>query len=149
MTADTSPLPVEPRLGHLLARVHARLARASALALARHGVDGQELAVLAVLACGEPLSQVEAAGRLGVDRTTMVALIDGLEDHGLVVRRRNVQDRRKNIVGLTPYGEECLRHAEGARLAAERRFLAPLGEETAATLLRALQVLVAEDRGRE
>lgn len=149
MTAEMTPLPVEPRLGHLLERVCAQLTRASARALASHGVDRQEVAVLAVLSCGEALSQVEAAGRLGVDRTTMVALIDGLEDHGLVARRRSSQDRRKNIVDLTPYGRECLQRAEGARLDTERRFLAPLDEETATALVRALQLLVEDDRTRE
>lgn len=105
-------------------------------------MDGHELAVLVVLSAGEPMSQVEAAGRLGVDRTTMVSLVDGLENHGLVERRRSPHDRRKNIVELTPQGRDCLRRAEEARRAAERRFLAPLDEEAAAFLVRALQALV-------
>ncbi|MBK6010950.1 MarR family winged helix-turn-helix transcriptional regulator [Streptomyces sp. MBT53] len=146
MSNDQSPSPLESRLGYLLKHAQAKLARASAEALAPHGVDGHELAVLVVLAAGEPLSQVEAAGRLGVDRTTMVSLIDGLEDHGLVVRRRSPQDRRKNIVELTPEGQDCLRRAERARRAAERRFLAPLDEAGAASLVRALQTLVLDGR---
>ncbi|MFI6403694.1 MarR family winged helix-turn-helix transcriptional regulator [Streptomyces sp. NPDC050548] len=109
-------------------------------------MDGHEPAVLVVLAAGEPLSQVEAAGRLGVDRTTMVSLIDGLEDHGLVVRLRRPQDRRKNIVELTSEGQECLGQAEKARRAAERRFLAPPDEAGAASLVRAPQTLVLDGR---
>ncbi|MFE7956052.1 MarR family winged helix-turn-helix transcriptional regulator [Streptomyces sp. NPDC057413] len=141
----TPPTPLESRLGYLLKHAQAAFARASAEALAPHGVDGHELAVLVVLAGDEPLSQVEAAARLGVDRTTMVALIDGLEDHGLVRRRRSPQDRRKNIVELTEAGRECLHAAEEARGAAERRFLAALDEETAATLVHALRILVTGD----
>ncbi|MFD9003339.1 MarR family winged helix-turn-helix transcriptional regulator [Streptomyces sp. NPDC059582] len=146
---DQSHGPLEPRLGHLLRQAHARLTRAAAEALAPHGVGGPDLAVLAVLADAEPLSQVELATRLGVDRTTTVALIDGLEDHGLVRRRRSPRDRRKNLVELTPVGGDCLRRAECARRAAERRFLAPLGEETAALLVRALETLVAGEHVRE
>ncbi|MER7182598.1 MarR family transcriptional regulator, partial [Streptomyces hyaluromycini] len=86
--------PLEARLGYLLKHVQAELARASAEALAPFGMDGHELAVLVVLAGPEQLSQIEAAGRLGVDRTTMVALLDGLERRGLVERRRSPQDRR-------------------------------------------------------
>lgn len=89
MATDARPAPLESRLGYLLKHAQARLARASAEALAPYGVDGHLLAVLVVLSGGEPLSQVEAAGRLGVDRTTMVSLIDGLEDQGLVQRRRS------------------------------------------------------------
>ncbi|QIY99505.1 MarR family winged helix-turn-helix transcriptional regulator [Streptomyces sp. S1D4-11] len=149
MTGERSsvpPVPLESRLGYLFKHAQQRLARASAEALAPFGIDGHELAVLAVLAAEYPLSQVEVAGRLGVDRTTMVALVDGLEDQGLVERRRSPQDRRKNIVELTPVGRDCLDRAERARRAMERRFLAPLDEEVAATLVRALQILVVEER---
>ncbi|MEU6064311.1 MULTISPECIES: MarR family winged helix-turn-helix transcriptional regulator [Streptomyces] len=142
MDSDQPPTPLESRLGYLLKHAQAGLTRASAEALAPYGVDGHELAVLVVLAGDEPLSQVEVAGRLGVDRTTMVSLIDSLEDRGLVGRRRSPQDRRRNIVELTPAGRDCLRGAEEARRIAERRFLAPLDEETAATLVRALRILV-------
>ncbi|MDR6976268.1 DNA-binding MarR family transcriptional regulator [Streptomyces sp. 3330] len=132
------------RLGHLLRHAQARLARKSAEALVPYGVDGRELAVLVVVAGEERLSQAEVAGRLGVDRTTMVALVDGLEDHGLVQRRRSPRDRRRNIVRLTDAGLACLERAEAARRAAERRFLAPLDEQAATALLRALRMLVDE-----
>ncbi|MEV0171440.1 MarR family transcriptional regulator [Streptomyces sp. NPDC050803] len=149
MVSDEHPASSGTRIGHLLRLAQIRLARTSAAALVPYGVDGQELAVLAVLSHARPLSQAEAAGRLGVDRTTMVSLLDGLEDHGLVARRRSQQDRRKNIVELTPAGEDCLRQAEQARAAAERRFLSPLDEETAATLIRALRLLALEDHVTE
>lgn len=71
----------------------------------------------------------------------MVALLDGLERRGLVARRRSSQDRRRTIVGLTETGRERMARAEEARLVAERRFLAPLDAETAATLVRALRAL--------
>lgn len=144
MVIDRRPVPLEPRLGHLLKQAQARLAQASAEALAPHGVDGHDLAVLGVLCGGEELSQVEVAGRLGVDRTTMVALIDGLEDQGLVRRRRSPRDRRKNIVEPTPEGRDCLHRAEQARRAVEHRFLAPLDPETASALVRALTLLAGE-----
>ncbi|MGI5459478.1 MarR family winged helix-turn-helix transcriptional regulator [Streptomyces sp. CA-249302] len=146
MAADARPVPLEFRLGYLLKHAQAKLARASAEALAPYGIDGHELAVLVVLSGDEPLSQAEAAGRLGVDRTTMVSLIDGLEDQGLVTRRRSPQDRRKNIVELTPAGEECLHAAELARRAVERRFLAPLDEGEAEGLVRALRALLADGK---
>ncbi|MEU2777083.1 MarR family transcriptional regulator [Streptomyces sp. NPDC007162] len=134
--------PLESRLGYLLKHVQAELSRTSAEALAPYGMDGHDLAVLVVLAGAEPLSQIEVAGRMGVDRTTMVALLDGLERRGLVERRRSPQDRRRNIVELTEAGRERMGRAEEARLAAERRFLAPLDGETAATLVRALRALL-------
>ncbi|MDH6135719.1 DNA-binding MarR family transcriptional regulator [Kitasatospora sp. MAA4] len=141
MTGDASFEALGFRLGYLFKHVHLRLAEASALALAPFGVDGRELAVLVVLAAKDPLSQLEAAGRLGVDRTTMVALVDALEVKGLVERRRSSQDRRKNIVQLTPTGQDCLRKGEQARAEMERQFLAPLAPSDADRLVRSLQTL--------
>ncbi|KUJ38769.1 MarR family transcriptional regulator [Streptomyces sp. NRRL F-5122] len=144
MADERTPTPLESRLGYLLKHAQLRLTRASAEALAPVGIDGHELAVLVVLAGAEPLSQIEVAARLGVDRTTMVVLIDTLEERGLVRRRRSEHDRRKNIVELTEDGAECLRRGEEVRRTVERRFLAPLDEKTAATLVHALRLLAAE-----
>lgn len=130
------------RLGYLLKHVQIRLTDAVAKVLEPFGVDGRELAVLVVLAGEYPLSQLEAANRLGVDRTSMVAIIDTLEDKGLVERRRSPEDRRKNIVELTAAGQDCLREAEHARMEAERVFLAPLAEGEADQLSRTLQTLL-------
>jgi DNA-binding MarR family transcriptional regulator len=110
------------RLGYLLKHVQQRLVLDAAPAMAPFGIDGRELAVLTVLAAGAPLSQQEAAGQLGVDRTTMVALVDALEARGLVGRQRSGADRRKNIVQLTAAGEDCLRGAAKARDEVKRDF---------------------------
>ncbi|MFI2205492.1 MarR family winged helix-turn-helix transcriptional regulator [Streptomyces sp. NPDC020192] len=136
------------RLGYLLKHAQLRLAEHAGPALARFGLDARELAVLVVLAAGRPLSQSEAARRLGVDRTTMVALIDALEDKGLVERRRSAEDRRRNVVELTQRGKLVRAEAEEAREAAEREFLAPLGEKDAARLVKALQALLAGTRDK-
>jgi DNA-binding MarR family transcriptional regulator len=40
----------------------------------------------------EVFDQLEAAGRLRVDRTTMVALVDALEGKDLVERRRSAEE---------------------------------------------------------
>src|SRR5438874_291380 len=66
--------------------------------LAPTGVTARELAVLLLLSDREPESQQQAARRLGVDRTTMVGLLDVLESKALVVRRPDAADRRRNVV---------------------------------------------------
>jgi DNA-binding MarR family transcriptional regulator len=140
MTAGPSEA-LASRLGYLLKHAQQRLVLAAEPVMARHGIDGRELAVLTVLAADYPLSQHEAAERLGVDRTTMVALVDDLEAKGLVERHRSLQDRRKNIVQLTETGERCLDAAGRARDAVEHEFLAPLGDKLGSQFLRALQIL--------
>jgi DNA-binding MarR family transcriptional regulator len=140
---DGLPDALAHRLGYLLKHAQQQLAQAAGPATAPFGIDGRELATLAVLGAHVPLSQQEAAEQLGIDRTTMVAHVDALEEKGLVERRRSPDDRRKNIVELTPAGRRCLREAGHARDEVERDFLAPLGADGAAQFVRALQVLVA------
>jgi DNA-binding MarR family transcriptional regulator len=132
------------RLGYLLKHARLRLGELTAAALAPYGLDGRELAVLLVLASGEPASQQEAARRLDVDRTTMVALVDALEDKGLVARHPHAADRRKNVVELTPAGRATLTDATLASDDAERRFLAPLASPAIEQLKDALYALVTQ-----
>lgn len=102
--------------------------------LAPAGVSARELAVLLLLDAREPESQQQAAQRLGVDRTTMVALLDALEGKDLVVRRPDAADRRRNVVELTEHGRATLRRATRASDEAERRLLAVLDEDEATQL---------------
>ncbi|TDC69728.1 MarR family transcriptional regulator [Actinomadura sp. GC306] len=111
-------------------------------AVAPHGIDGRELGVLLSLTGREPASQQQAAQRLGIDRTTMVAMLDALEGKGLVSRHPHAEDRRRNVVELTDAGRETLHLATEANNAAERDFLAPLTPEAAEHLRTALQKLV-------
>jgi DNA-binding MarR family transcriptional regulator len=147
MKGDPPSEALASRLGYLFKHAHLRLIEASTRALAPFGIDGRQLAVLSVLATEYPLSQLEAAGRLGIDRTTMVALIDALEAKDLVERHRSAQDRRRNTVQLTSAGRDLLRRAEHAREEMERRFLAPLSPLQADHLVRALQTLATPPDG--
>jgi DNA-binding MarR family transcriptional regulator len=144
--AEEGPGPeLTSRLGYLLKHAQLRLAELSSAALAPHGVGGRELAVLLVLAGREPASQQQAARRLAVDRTTMVALVDALEEKGLVARHPHADDRRKNVVELTATGRDTLRDATQAGDDAERQFLAPLTERAAQQLKDALHTLIQRD----
>jgi len=136
------PLPeLASRLGYLLKHAQLRLAELTGAAMAPFGVTGRQCAVLIAIDSRAPLSQQEVAHRLGVDRTTMVALIDELEGKGLVQRRRDHDDRRRNVVALTGAGHTTLGHASRAGDEAERRFLSALPGDGAARLKEALRAV--------
>ena len=142
LSAGEPPGPaLAGRMGYLLKHAQLRMAELNAAALAPFGITGRQLAVLLAIDSQAPLSQQEAAGRLGVDRTTMVALIDELEGKQLVQRRQDPADRRKNVVALTPAGRATLRKAGKASDEAERRLLAPLTGDQAAQVREALRMI--------
>ncbi len=129
-------------LVYLLKHAHLRMAELSAKALVPYGIEGRELGVLLALAGREPMSQQQAAQRLGIDRTTMVALLDTLEGKGLVSRHPDADDRRRNVVELTDAGQDTLRRATEASDEAEREFLEPLTPQAAQQLRKSLQRIV-------
>lgn len=136
------PLPeLSDRLGYLLKHAQQRLAELTSSAMAPFGITGRECAVLIAIDSQAPSSQQDVAFRLGVDRTTMVLLIDDLEGKGLVRRRRDRDDRRRNVVELTGAGRTTLRRASLAGQDAERRFLSALSDEEAAELRAALRAI--------
>jgi DNA-binding MarR family transcriptional regulator len=137
---DGGPLPaLADRLGYLLKHAQLRLAGLTSTALAPLGISGRECAVLIAIDDRTPLSQQEVARRMDVDRTTMVALIDDLEHKGLVQRRQDPDDRRKNVVILTDTGRDTLRRATAATEEVERCFLGSLSGDETAMLKKALQ----------
>ena len=126
-------------LGYLIKHAHLELEKKTDTALAALGVTSRDLGALRVIAGGEATSQQEVAGVLGVDRTSMVALLDALEDRGIIIRRPSEHDRRRNVVELTAGGRRLFDKAEAVSIAVERDFTAGLGQRGATELRRALR----------
>lgn len=143
VTSDVSspPAVLMERLSFLLKHASARMETATEGELAQLSVNGREFAVLTLVDAEGAASQQRLAARIGVDRTTMVALIDALEDKRLVSRRRDQSDRRAYTVEATPSGRKTLQGALKAVKLAEQQALAPLTATEAAALKRALQHL--------
>ena len=89
------------------------------------GLSVQMCGVMNLLAEG-PVSQHELGAQLGIDRTTVVELIDDLEKQGVVERRRNPADRRSYALHLTPKGRTVQKRATKAFDAAVDEFFGPL-----------------------
>jgi DNA-binding MarR family transcriptional regulator len=130
-------------LGYLVKHAHLQLTALSDAALAPLDIDSKDFGVLRVLVGREPMSQQEVAARLGVDRTTMVALIDALEAKGIVARKPDPNDRRRNALELTGPGLALYRKADAAYVAAEDEFLSPLDANAAAQFRHALRGVLA------
>jgi DNA-binding MarR family transcriptional regulator len=74
---------------------------------AEHGLKPAQACMLQELK--QPMSQHEAALRLGYDPSNITALADSLEAKGLVERRLDPSDRRVKTLARTPDGERLAR----------------------------------------
>jgi DNA-binding MarR family transcriptional regulator len=130
------------RLAYLFKHAERLMADLHVEALAPFDIHARDLGVLLAIERSEPASQQQVADSLGVDRTTMVAIIDALEAKGIIVRRPDPEDRRRNVVELTQDGQTLLRQATAASDLAEAELLAPLsrqeGEQLRTLLARIL-----------
>jgi DNA-binding MarR family transcriptional regulator len=132
------------RLGYQLKALHGRLTAAVNRAIGSLDIEARDLAVLAVLANEPPMSQADAGRRLGQDRTTMVATVDRLESLGLLDRRADPADRRRNLLQISAAGRKVHERGERARARAETSVLGALSADEVATLRRLLGRLVTE-----
>ena len=66
--------------------------------------DLRDWLVLALVSDGVPRTQLEVATQLGIDKSTLVPLLDGRERDGLIVRAFSERDRRVRIPQATARG---------------------------------------------
>ena len=136
------PPALAERFGFLLGKSHLRLAAAAERALDEPGLTMKHFGSLTVIATEGPLSQQRLSERIGLDRTTIVAIVDDLERAGYVERRRDPNDRRAYALEATPAGERWRQRVGKAVLEAEAEFLAPLRAGERRTLVALLQKLL-------
>ena len=96
-TPEQPAAELSNRLGYLLKHANQRLTELTSAALEPYHLNGRELGVLVVLDAMGPTSQQDAARRLGVDRTTMVALIDAQRSYQMDSRAIQNQDQMMQV----------------------------------------------------
>lgn len=107
-------------------------------------VHDQELSpgrfgVLVLIGSNPGLTQSSLAAATQLDRSTMVAVIDQLEERGLVERRASPNDRRSNALWLTAAGKKLLQGMKRRVKAHEKHIAAALGVDDTTRLIDMLE----------
>ncbi len=105
---------------------------------APHSLPTGSLTVLALIAANPGHSQTALARRAGLNKSALVAIVEQLEQRGLVQRERPARDRRRYHVTVTCSGEETMHALFAAVDREERPIRDALGKRDTAALLTLL-----------
>ena len=135
---DATPARLKEMPSWLLGRAATRAHRLVVEGLAAAGARGYHYRLLAALAEFGPASQAALGRRTGIDRSYVVEAVNELVDGGLVERARDPDDRRRNVVTITPAGAEQLRRLDEVLAGIQDELFAPLSANERAQLARLL-----------
>ena len=129
-------------LGNLLG-YHLRRAQVAAYQNFARVLDGWtispgQVGVLALVQANSGINQTRIGNALGIDRSTLVAVIDRLEERDLIARTPSPTDRRSHALVLTKAGERYLAELLPQVHDHERQIATELSDDERATLIALL-----------
>ncbi len=128
-------------LGFHLRMANVALYRDFAASMAELDLTQRQAATLFLIAANPGTPQVAIARRLGADRATIMALVDRLEERGLITRQRSTTDRRRQELNVTALGKKTANAARARIIAHENKFTSRLSKAEVETLKNMLSRL--------
>ena len=139
---DTSQ-PVEPRISYVIARLERAVRSGINERVRPYELTTLQYTTLSLLgARGQPLSNAQLARRAYMTPQSMLAVIDALQEKGLIRRDPHPNHRRVYPATLTPKGRRVLAACDAAVATMEEDMLAELSPRERATLLASLKACV-------
>ncbi len=130
----------------LLAQVGAHAAMRFGERVHEVGLSRPQSGILGLLTANPGISQQELAGLLGMLPSRVVALVDEMEELGLIRRQRDEADRRRNTLVLTAAGNAALQQVGAVARAHEDDLCSALSASERRQLTGLLE-RIAEQQG--
>jgi DNA-binding MarR family transcriptional regulator len=111
---------------YVLGKLGSHGQRLTQQAIADQGLLLPHFSVLTTLDDLGPLAQHDLAARLGLNSSHLVGYVDELEHRKALRRERDPEDRRRQMVSLTPTGRRLLARLRTPIDALQQQFLAVL-----------------------
>ena len=132
------------RPGFLLRRAHQISAAVFESACTEVGLTQAQYGVLTVLHSAPDIDQSRLARALAFDKVTVLRVLRGLEERGLITRVVSAENRRQMAVRLTIQGQRLLKKPEQPVRLAYQQLMAPLSQKESQQLIDLLQRLTNE-----
>ena len=109
--------------------------------LAAHGLSMWGYSVLVALDRSAIRTQAALADAIGADKTRIIAILDELQQNGLIERLADPEDRRARLLAITKEGRRVKDAVQAEIQRGEERWLGTLSATDRAVFLRVLQEL--------
>lgn len=128
-------------LGYMLRRTQTAVFGDFAATFSKAGeaLTPGEFGLLVLVDRNSGLSQMALARALGIDRSTLVPILDRLQARGLLMRHRSPTDGRTHALALTPAGDKALGRFARLVKAHEKRIASSLSSAETRTLIELLE----------
>jgi DNA-binding MarR family transcriptional regulator len=107
---------------------------------------------MALISANPGCSQAELAREGGIDKTSVVFIVNDLEERGLAIRGRTPNDKRRSSLSLTAEGDRVMREMYEAAMATEASLRDRMSGDEMQTLFALLEkaytILAEEDPSR-
>jgi DNA-binding MarR family transcriptional regulator len=107
------------------------------------GLRSYHYRLLGALEESGPTGQAELGRVTGIDRSDVVAILNDLEQPGLIARSTDPRNRRRNIVTITAAGAKRLAELELIVADVQDELMAPLSPAQRTQFLRLIRRIIA------
>jgi DNA-binding MarR family transcriptional regulator len=133
-----TPQGKRPDLAAILAPLLREMIAAELPVLEEHGLSMWGYSVLIALDRSAIRTQAALAEAIGADKTRIIAILDELQQRGLIERVADPEDRRARLLAITDQGRRVKEDTQAAIQRGEERWLGTLSATDRAVFLRVL-----------
>jgi len=126
-------------IGFHLRMAHAAVYRHFMASLSHLDLTQRQGAVLWLVGANPGTSQIAMANKLGMDRATMMSIVDRLQKRQFLIRRRSKRDGRRQEIYLTPRGQQILVQTKNAIAEHEKWLISRFEKSELATFIAFLR----------
>jgi len=133
-------------IGHHIGRAYRALFDHFCQTTAEYDITPRQFVALVLISANPMSSQTTISKAAGIERSTMVSLVDILQERGLVLRNRSDTDRRSYALSLTEAGEKLVTAIKPLVLEHDQHVTKHLKKEDAAAMVASLDLIMLGER---
>lgn len=137
--------PLDKLIGYHLRRAQSAVFSDFRLAMSDDQITPGQYGVLSLIEANKGLNQTTLSKAIGIERSTMVAVIDLLEKRNLVARHKSPTDKRSYALDLTNAGKKLLKKVTDKVDRHEKNISTNLTETETKTLISLLKRVAAPE----